>query len=124
MKRALIFVLMLSSLVECKEREDVTPEVRKTHCVSNFKDLRRTGNPVRKAPVLFVEGKFYYLTHLDSADIDLRYAVPFLPCNLPNRYQKDTLTALVSGYHLTNDFLELANVIPLPFELTDIEARK
>ena len=47
-----------------------------------------------------------------------------LPCNLPIRYRKDTLRALVSGYHLANNILEVTNIIPLPFELTDIELQE
>ncbi len=124
MKRALVIVFLMGCLLHCKEREYVSSEVRKPPCVSNFKDLRRTGDLVQKAPVLFIGGRFHFLKHIDSIAIDLRYAAPYLPCNLPMRYRKDTLLALVSGYHLTNDILDKANIIPLPFELTDIELRK
>lgn len=123
MKRALIFLFLLSGSVGCKDNEYTSPEILATPCVSVFKDLRRKGD-LMQAPVLFIGGRFYYLTHLDSTTIDLRYATPILPCNLPSRYRRDTLRALVSGYHLTNNTLELSNFIPLPFELTDIELKK
>lgn len=123
MKRTLNIILLMTALVGCKDKESVSPEIRKIPCVSDFKDLRRMGNLVQKVPVLFAEGRLYYLPHPDSPNVDFRYATPFVPCNLPKKYQKDTLGALISGYHLTNDFLVVANVIPLPFELTKIELR-
>ncbi len=64
MKRALTSIFLLSTLKNCGKGEYVSPDVFKTPCV--FEDLRRRGDLVQKAPVLLIEGRFYYLTHLDS----------------------------------------------------------
>lgn len=45
-------------------------------------------------------------------------------CNLPLGYAKDSLKVTVSGYFLTFTGLEVMNLSPLPFEVTDIKRRE
>jgi len=44
-------------------------------------------------------------------------------CNLPDQFKQDSLKILVSGYFLTSPELELMNVNPVPFEVTDARLR-
>lgn len=49
---------------------------------------------------------------------------PWIPCNLPKQFQKDSLKINVSGYLLTYPDFKMLNMSKIPFEITDIESVK
>ena len=126
MKHTLSLFFMLIALMSC-EKNNVTTQF--TPCVHD-PDVRRSNESVTDFPatvhVLIINNKQvgYQMLLSDGPNFDGSNRVPWGPCNLPHQYQKDSLKVTVSGYYLTSPSLELANVTPLPFELTAIELRK
>ncbi len=124
MKRTLIFLFLLSLLVECKEREAISPEVKATPCVTAYEDTRRQDTKTIDQPGMVIGGRIYQLIPSDVPPYDFAYRTPAVPCNLPERYRKDSLIVTFSGYYLTSPLLELIQISAIPFELTNIELRK
>lgn len=115
---ALTLLFVLSASVGCQKSKVDGPT---TLCETPYADARRSDESVSRisATILAVgnQGEVYQILP------DGLNSVPWGPCNLPQPFRKDSLNVLVSGYFLTSPFLKVANVSPLPFEITAIEPR-
>lgn len=124
MKRTLVFLLLLSVCGGCKDKEFVSPEIKATPCVSPYKDTSRHRDKVVDQPGMVIGNKIFPLLPLEVPPYDFSLRTSLLPCNLPEKFRKDSLLVSVSGYYLTSPLLETIQISSLPFELTDIELRE
>lgn len=112
-------LIALSTLGSC-ENNGTDPQA--TPCALPYADLRRSDQSVSAVPATIIRlgsQSAYQILPAGGSD-----RVPWGACNLPQAYQQDSLNVTVSGYFLTSPFLEVANVSPLPFEITAIALRK
>ena len=116
----MLFLLLLGASVSCqKDKVDVQSL---PSCQTPFADIRRSNESVSNvSATIVVVSRQSQVYNIIPNGIS---RVPWGPCNLPQRFQKDSLRVLVSGYLLTSPFLELANVTPLSFEISAIELSK
>jgi hypothetical protein len=124
MKRALIFLFLLSASVGCKDKEYVSPEIRATLCVSNFEDIRRQSHKSLNKAGMVIGSFIYPLLPSDSPPYDFSLRTAAVPCNLPQKFRQDSLIVSFSGYYLTSPLLEVIQISAIPFELTDIKLRE
>ncbi len=112
--------LTLGASVSCqKDKVDVQSL---PPCQTPFADVRRSSESVSNISATIVAvGKQSQVYHILPDGIN---RVPWGPCNLPQQFKEDSLKVLVSGYFLTSPFLEVANLTPLPFEITAIKLNK
>ncbi|MBD2755454.1 hypothetical protein [Spirosoma validum] len=119
MRPALPLFFLLITLLSC-HNDRVSVVV--TPCTYSDPDMRRRNGLHKAIPAIILTvgnqpGNYQLLPATGYNP------VPLGPCNLPQSFQKDSLSVYVSGYFLTSPFLETANVSPLPFELTEISVR-
>ncbi len=120
MTRSLLFTLSLIGLASCeKQRPDLTSVCAgytRSESVSNVlatvNRQRVSGQPTGNYSIV-----------LDP--ISYRsYTTSLAPCNLPQQFQKDTLSIIISGYKLTRPDSQTVKTTEQPFEITDIQLKK
>lgn len=121
MRQLLRLLILLSTLIGCERNKVDLPA---TTCPYADSDIRRGSGPVTDVAAIIVVRKSgtqplrHQLLPVGTTD-----PTSWGPCYLPQAFQKDSLMVYVSGYFLTSPFLELANVNPIPFEITAIRVR-
>lgn len=113
----LSWLILLGTVCSC--REDKIGIQNFPPCETPFTDVRRGKEFISKVSVTIVLiDKPNHVYNILRKGPD---PVPISACNLPQQFKQDSLKVRISGYYLTSPFLEVANIIPLPFEITAIE---
>lgn len=121
MQCAVYLLLVLNVLMACQKD---TPEAQRSQCPNADLQYGRTSAVTEVSAVVkmgTVNNKpvGYWIHPSENTQI-----TPWVACNLPTTFQKDSLKITVSGYLLTYPGLELLNVAALPFEITAIRVRE
>jgi hypothetical protein len=120
MKYVLSLFLLLSFLTSCDENKI---DSSLTSCTYPGTKLTRTDQFIKDVPAMIIAVKFpnqqvsYQIQRAGTS-------AALGSCNLPIAFAKDSLKVTVSGYALTFPGMELMNLSPLPFEVTDVELRE
>lgn len=117
MKHLLIIILAAFILTGCdKNKIDF-----KTTCSYPGVTLTRTEQFADNLPAMIVAVKL--ANQPTSYQIKPGENNAWGSCNLPMEFAKDSLKVLISGYFLTFPGMELMNISPLPFEVTEVKPR-
>jgi hypothetical protein len=119
MRYTLSLFLLFNLLTSC-DRNRIDPSI--SSCAYLDTKLTRTDQFVKEAPAIIIT-----LTS-QSQQVSCQImrggtSAALGSCNLPLAFAKDSLKVTVSGYLLTFLGLEVMNLTPLPFEITDIKLR-
>ncbi len=120
MKYVLSLFLLLSVLVSCYN-DKVDPSV--TSCAYPGVELRRTTEFIKDVPAIVIAYTPPGTQIINYQIMRGGTSAALGSCSLPSAFAKDSLSVTVSGYLLTFPGMELMNLSPFPFEVTEVKGR-
>ena len=118
MKCVLSLFLLLGVLGSC-HNDNVDPSV--TSCAYPGAELRRTTEFLEDVPATVIAYTPPGTQVVNYQIMRGGTSAALGSCNMPSAFTKDSLRVVVSGYLLTFPGMELMNLSPLPFEVTDVK---
>ena len=121
MKYVLILFLGMTVLFSCS-KDKVSPSI--LACTYGSRELIRTDQLIKNIPAIVVVVKSPTSPNITFQIMREGTAAALSSCGLPAEFAKDSLKVTVSEYFLAFLGMELINLSPLPFEVTDARLRQ